>query len=329
MTKISDVAEKTGYSITTISRAINDHPYVSDKTKKKIFDAMKELDYYPNNVAQQLRGKGTKLIGVIISFVINPFFTYLVDAIEKAAYQVGYQIVILQTLEEPEREKKFIEMLKKRQLDGLIMTSLDDDSPEVLKLIEAGKIVVCNRYLGEQNIPLIHVDEKKATYEATYYLLSKGHRKIGYVTGNRGSMLPVDPRFEGYVQALKEFDIEPNSNYIFPRRLTISDGKSTLTDVLSLGEERPDALLVISDEVASGILSQCHLLNIKVPETLAIIGFDDQPIAEALYPGLTTVRQPIKEMGEYVAALIIANIEHREHPERPELNTKLIIRGTA
>lgn len=329
MTKISDVAEKTGYSITTISRAINDHPYVSDKTKKKIFDAMKELDYYPNNVAQQLRGKGTKLIGVIISFVINPFFTYLVDAIEKAAYQVGYQIVILQTLEEPGREKKFIEMLKKRQLDGLIMTSLDDDSPEVLKLIEAGKIVVCNRYLGEQNIPLIHVDEKKATYEATYYLLSKGHRKIGYVTGNRGSMLPVDPRFEGYVQALKEFDIEPNSNYIFPRRLTISDGKSTLTDVLALGEERPDALLVISDEVASGILSQCHLLNIKVPETLAIIGFDDQPIAEALYPGLTTVRQPIKEMGEYVAALIIANIEHREHPERPELNTKLIIRGTA
>ncbi|QIW53412.1 substrate-binding domain-containing protein [Lactococcus raffinolactis] len=329
MTKISDVAEKTGYSITTISRAINDHPYVSDKTKKKIFDAMKELDYYPNNIAQQLRGKGTKLIGVIISFVINPFFTYLVDAIEKAAYQVGYQIVILQTLEEPEREKKFIEMLKKRQLDGLIMTSLDDDSPEVLKLIEAGKIVVCNRYLGEQNIPLIHVDEKKATYEATYYLLSKGHRKIGYVTGNRGSMLPVDPRFEGYVQALKEFDIEPNSNYIFPRRLTISDGKSTLTDVLALGEERPDALLVISDEVASGILSQCHLLNIKVPETLAIIGFDDQPIAEALYPGLTTVRQPIKEMGEYVAALIIANIEHREHPERPELNTKLIIRGTA
>lgn len=329
MTKISDVAEKTGYSITTISRAINDHPYVSDKTKKKIFDAMKELDYYPNNVAQQLRGKGTKLIGVIISFVTNPFFTYLVDAIEKAAYQVGYQIVILQTLEEPEREKSFIEMLKKRQLDGLIMTSLDDDSQEVLKLIEAGKIVVCNRYLGEQNIPLIHIDEKKATYEATYYLLSKGHRKIGYVTGNRGSMLAVDPRFKGYVQALKEFGIEPNSDCVFPRRLTISDGKSTLTDVLALGEERPDALLVISDEVASGILSQCHLLNIEVPETLAIIGFDDQPIAEALYPGLTTVKQPIKEMGEYVAALIIANIEHRKQPEMPELNTKLIIRGTA
>ena len=220
-------------------------------------------------------------------------------------------------------------MLKKRQLDGLIMTSLDDDSPEVLKLIEAGKIVVCNRYLGEQNIPLIHIDEKKATYEATYYLLSKGHRKIGYVTGNRGSMLAVDPRFKGYVQALKEFGIEPNSDCVFPRRLTISDGKSTLTDVLALGEERPDALLVISDEVASGILSQCHLLNIEVPETLAIIGFDDQPIAEALYPGLTTVKQPIKEMGEYVAALIIANIEHRKQPEMPELNTKLIIRGTA
>ena len=209
------------------------------------------------------------------------------------------------------------------------MTSLDNDSPEVLKLIESGKIVVCNRYLGDKDIPLIRIDEKKATYEATYYLLAKGYRKIAYVTGNRASLMAVDPRFKGYVEALKAFDINPNPDYVFPRRLTISDGKSTLTDVLALGEARPDALLVISDEVASGILSQCHLLNIKVPETLAIIGFDDQPIAEALYPGLTTVRQPIKEMGAYVAAPIIANIEGREQPEKPELNTKLIIRGTA
>lgn len=329
MTKISDVAEKTGYSITTISRAINDHPYVSDKTKKKIFDAMKELDYYPNNVAQQLRGKGTKLIGVIITFVTNPFFTYLVDAIEKAAYQVGYQIVVLQTLEEPEREKKFIEMLKKRQLDGLIMTSLDNDSHEVLDLIEAGKIVVCNRYLGKKQVPLIHIDEKKATYEATYYLLSKGYRKIAYVTGNRESRMAFDPRFLGYQQALHEFGMPERPDYLFMRRLTIADGKSTLTDILALGEHKPDAALVISDEVATGMLSQCHLLGIKVPDSLAIIGFDDQPIAEAIYPGLTTIRQPIKEMGEYVAAVIIANIEHRPLPEAPELATKLIIRGTA
>ncbi len=96
-----------------------------------------------------------------------------------------------------------------------------------------------------------------------------------------------------------------------------------------MGDDKPDAVLVISDEVASGILSQCHLLNIKVPETLAIIGFDDQPIAEVLYPGLTTIRQPIQELGEYVATVMIAHIEHKALPEKPELKTKLIIRGTA
>lgn len=329
MAKISDVAEKTGYSITTISRAINDHPYVSDKAKKKIFDVMRELDYYPNNVAQQLRGKGTKLIGVIISFVTNPFFTYLVDAIEKAAYQAGYQIVVLQTLEEADREQKFIEMLKKRQLDGLIMTSLDNDSPEVLKLIESGKIVVCNRYLGDKDIPLIRIDEKKATYEATYYLLSKGYRKIAYVSANKPSRIHVDPRFAGYHEALTAFNIDLNWDYVLLRRASIGDGRSTLTDILAMGENKPDAVLVISDEVASGILSQCHLLNIKVPETLAIIGFDDQPIAEVLYPGLTTIRQPIQELGEYVATVMIAHIEHKALPEKPELKTKLIIRGTA
>lgn len=328
MTKISDVAKKTGYSITTISRAINDHPYVSDKAKKKIFDAMRELDYYPNNVAQQLRGKGTKLIGVIISFITNPFFTHLVDAIEKTAFQAGYQIVVLQSLEELGREQKFIEMLKKQQLDGLIMTSLDDDSPEVIKLIEQGKIVVCNRYLGDHELPVIRIDEKKATYEATFYLLAKGYKKIAYVSGNIQSRIQKDARFLGYLQALQEFNIELNLDYLFLSRLSVSDGRSTLTDILALGENRPDAILVISDEVASGILSQCHLLNIKVPDQFAIIGFDDQPMAEVMYPGLTTVRQPIKEMGQYVATVMIAHIENKPLPEAPDLKTKLMIRGT-
>ena len=328
MTKISDVAKKTGYSITTISRAINDHPYVSDKAKKKIFDAMRELDYYPNNVAQQLRGKRTKLIGVIISFITNPFFTHLVDAIDKTAFQAGYQIVVLQTLEEAGREKKFIEMLKKHQLDGLIMTSLDDDSPEVLKLIEQGKIVVCNRYLGDQNIPVIRIDEKKATYEAAYYLLAKGYKKIAYVSGNKQSRIHNDSRFLGYLQALKEFNIEMDLAHLFLSRLSVTDGRSTLIDMLALGDNRPDAILVISDEVASGILSQCHVLNIKVPDQFAIIGFDDQPTAEVMYPGLTTVRQPIKEMGRYVAEVMISHIEHKSLSEAPELTTKLVIRGT-
>lgn len=326
MTKISDIARETGFSITTISRAINNHPNVSQKTKEKIFAAMKEFGYYPNSVAQQLRGQKTKLIGVIISYITNPFFTHMVDAIERYAYRKGYQIVVLQTLERAEREQKFIEMLQKNQLDGLIMTSIENDSDEIVALIHSGKIVVCNRYLGDKDIGLISIDSHKAVYEGVYYLLSKGYRKIAYCTG--GAPADKDYRFEGFMQALGEFEIEFNPEYHYFKQLRIEDGKQTLIEMLRLGKNRPDAIFANSDEVASGILKQCHVLNVKVPDDLAIIGFDDQPVASLTYPSLTTVRQPIKQMGEYVARLLIAKLNDTPLPEEPDLRTTLIIRET-
>lgn len=326
MTNISDISEMTGYSITTISRAINNHPNVSEKTKKKIYAAMKETGYYPNSVAQQLRGKKTKLIGVIISYITNPFFTLLVDAIERHAFSQGYQIVVLQTLEHAGREEKFIEMLHKNQIDGLIMTSIENDSDEVIELIKKGKIVVCNRYIGERDLQLVAINSQQAVYEAIYYLLSKGYRKIAYCTG--GAVNHKDIRFEGFMQALDEFEVEFNPMHHYYHQLRIADGEQTLIKMLRLGKDRPDAIFANSDEVASGILKQCHVLNIKVPEDLAILGFDDQPIASVTHPGLTTVRQPIKEMGEYVARLLIAKLNNTELPEAVELRTKLVIRET-
>ncbi|MBY5035014.1 LacI family transcriptional regulator [Streptococcus gallolyticus] len=121
MVGIEDVAKLANVSPTTVSRAMNDHPYVSEKTKQRIQAAMDELGYFPNSGARQLRGKGTKLIGVIVSYITNPFFSYLVDSIEKNASENGYNIVVLQTLQDVQREEVFIGMLKRKQLDGLIL----------------------------------------------------------------------------------------------------------------------------------------------------------------------------------------------------------------
>ncbi|EKN69747.1 DegA family transcriptional regulator [Neobacillus bataviensis LMG 21833] len=326
MATIADVAKKTGLSITTISRALNNHPYVSDKTKKLIFDTMEEMDFYPNSVAQQLRGKSTKLIGVVISYITNPFFAYLVDAIEREAYERGFQVVVLQTLEDPKRELTFIDMLKKKQLDGILMTNTENDTEIIKKYLLDGRIVMCNRYIGNEKLPIIHIDEKQATYEAIKHLLEKGYRKIAYCTGS--NYHKNDHRYEGYLQALSEYNLEFDEDYYFSYRLNIKDGQRTLHDIVALKEKMPDAVFANGDEVGAGIISEAPKLGIKIPKDLAVVGFDDQPIAEVLHPSLTTVRQPIKEMGKYAADVLISKLLDEDPPKPIELRTTLIIRET-
>lgn len=326
MATIADVAKKTGLSITTISRALNNHPYVSEKTKKLIFDTMEEMDFHPNVVAQQLRGKSTKLIGVAISYITNPFFAYLVDAIEREAYERGFQVVVLQTLEDPKREMKFINMLRKKQLDGIIMTNTENDTKLIKKYVLDGRIVMCNRYIGNEDLPIIHIDEKEATYQAIIHLLKKGYRKIAYCTG--ANFHPNDHRFEGYLQALSDYQIEFDKDYYFPYRLNIRDGQLTLHDIISLKDKMPDAVFANGDEVGAGIINEASKLGIKIPQDLAIIGFDDQPIAEVLSPSLTTVRQPINQMGKYAADVLISKLLNEEPPKPIKLQTELIIRET-
>lgn len=324
MTKIDDVAKKTGYSITTISRAINGHPYVSKKTKEKIFKAMKELNYYPNNIAQQFRGQGTKMIGVVISFITNPFFAYLVDAIERYLSDEGYQVVILQTLEDSKKEAKYIEMLQKKQLDGLIMANLENDNEEVQKLVKSGKVVLCNRYLGNEELPIIHIDEEKAAYEAVQYLIQSGYKRIAYCTG--GTKNDNDHRFFGFIRAMKEAGLTFDKTLYFPKMLRIEDGERWL--IKQKISDLPDAVFANGDEVAAGIVSAANKKGIKIPEQIAIMGFDDQPIAAVLNPALTTIRQPIKAIGEHAAKVLLANLHEKELPITPNFETKLIIRKT-
>lgn len=328
MSDINDVAHQSGYSIKTISRAINEPQNVSEKAKQKIFAVMKKLDYYPNSIAQQLRGKGTKLIGVIVSYITNPFFSYLVDAIEKYASNNNYQIIILQTLDSAKHQEKFVEMLKTRQLDGLIIASIEDVNDDIKHFVQQGKIVLCNRYVADKDIPSIHIDEKKATYDAICYLLEKGYQKVAYCTGGVNDQ--TDQRFNGYLQALEEYGVPFNKKLHFEDRWSINDGRKLVKDFMNTDKtDRPDAVFANGDELAAGILSQSNMLNIKVPDELAIIGFDDQPMATVLTPQLTTVRQPIKEMGEYAASVLIANLKGNTQPPKVKLKTSLVIRGTA
>lgn len=323
MAKIEDIAKKAGVSITTVSRAINNHPYVSEKTKARIFKTMEELNYTPNSIAQQLRGQKTNLIGVIISRVTNPFFAYLVNAIEKVATENGYQIVILQTKEDSNLERKFLNMLNTKQIDGLIMTNTESNYKELKKYLDTNQLVVCNRYIHDDEMPVIRIDEKKATFEAVDYLIKKGYKRIGYLTGDR--IYNHDFRFQGYKEALEKNNISVDMDLIFLNVLSTQQGLDWIENFHNL-KKKPDAIFTNSDELGISIIAYARERGIKIPEELAVVGFDDQLMSAFISPSLTTIHQPIEEMGRYAAELLFSKLLNQKPPKKIELKTHLVIR---
>lgn len=324
MTSIDDVAKKAHVSVTTVSRALNNHPYVSDKTKKKIQRAMKELNYYPNNVAQQLRGQKTNLIGVIISYITSPFFAYLVDAIEKAALQRNYHIVVLQTQGDPTLEEFYVDLALKKQFDGLVITNLESPSENVLQLISQGKAVLCNRYIGDTPLEATRIDEFQASYAGTRLLLEHGYRRIAFCTGNIRN--PHDERFKGFLQALDEKGVPFDDRLFFAQTMGVSAGRQLVHNFLSNSEFAPRAVFTNGDELAAGIISEANAVGLRIPEQLAVLGFDDQPVANLTNPTITTIQQPITEMGRISTNSLIDSLEEGTPITSHTLSTKIILR---
>ncbi|MGT2910630.1 LacI family DNA-binding transcriptional regulator [Streptococcus cameli] len=325
---ITDVAKKAGVSVTTVSRAINDHPYVSKQTKDRIKAVMEELNYYPNHVAQQLRGHKSKLIGVTISFITNQFFAYLVDAIEKKAKEMGYRINILQTSENPELEDFYLDLIAKKQMDGLIVTSIGEATPKLKKLLKEKKVVLCNRYLGEEPLDMIRIDEEEACYEGTKLLIEKGHKTIAFCTGNHRDPSFNDKRYKGFYRAMEDAGLSFNMDHYFAHTMGIEGGRYFAKEWMNMTDDRPTAVFSNGDLTAAGIINELQENGYRVPEDLAVLGFDDQPIAGLTKPGITTIAQPIQEMGELVTEILIHSLEDNDIPAYQTLKTKLIIRGS-
>lgn len=310
---IKDVAKLSGLSVTTVSRVINNHPYVSKEKREKVQQAMDKLSYTPNHAARKMRGGGTTSIGVIVKRIVNPFFSYLVDAIERLAYEHGYQVVIFQSLDNPKKEKSFLDLLKTKQVDGVIMAAFTNDWKDIEPYTVYGPIIFVNEFIPHAKIPIVRLDQLRATEAAIKHLLENGHRKIGYCTGG---LFEADSGLDngrniGYQKALKEAGLKINPQWIFVNKLTIDDGKQVVKMMMDM-DDRPTALFAGGDEMASGAVIEAKKQGLRVPEDLAVIGFDDQPLAELIEPQLTTVRQPIKEMGETAANIMIELLEGKD-----------------
>ncbi|MFC0558835.1 LacI family DNA-binding transcriptional regulator [Halalkalibacter alkalisediminis] len=308
MATIEDVAKKAGLSRSTVSRVINRHPYVTEEKKKLVYDAMRELEYYPNSSAQRLRTQKTDTIAVLVPRLTNPFFPFLIEGLEMVAVDHGFQLLICQTHQDKEKELSFLNLLQTKQVDGLIFTSIENDWDTISSFKECGPIILCNEYRSEATFPVVRLNQVKGSYLGTRHLIEKGHQKIAYCGGTT-SELGID-REKGFRKAVKEFDLEVREDWIFRDPFSIECGKRVLREIRAM-EDRPTAIFTGSDEIAAGIIKEAKNLGVNIPEDIAVIGFDDQPIAELMEPTLTTIRQPTKEMGQKTMELMLAMLNNQ------------------
>ncbi|WP_147803514.1 LacI family DNA-binding transcriptional regulator [Alkalicoccus halolimnae] len=295
MATIKDIALKTGLSPTTVSRVINNHPYVDKTKRKKVLEAMEELSYVPNSSARRLRGQRTNTIAVIISRIVNPFFSHLVDAMGEIATEEGYQLVLCDSRLEKKRELQHLELLKTKQVDGVILASLQNKWEDIEPYTRYGPVISCNEYDSKAQMPSILCDQKQGGYMAVKHLIERGHTKIACAGGALRIELTRD-RYRGYEEAMMEADLPVQEEFVFSSSYGIEDGKEVFRRIYAM-ENRPTAIFAGGDEVAAGIISEAKKMKFRIPEDLAVVGFDNQPIAELIDPGITTIDQPMKYMG--------------------------------
>ena len=334
MATISDVAKLSGMSVSTVSRVINNKPHVAEYKRQKVLEAMEQLGYTPLQAARQMRGSGSGNIAVAVPTITNSFFALLVNAIENTCRTAGYRTLITQTNGTPAGEDGAMELLKMQHADGLILCSIENDWQKVKAYAKYGALVVCDEYNSDESVSMVFGRQYDGFYGATQYLLGRGYRKIAYCTGThslvpcpKGSDLDSD-RYCGYLDALASVGLRPRSNWCFQEVHTLEDGRQIMRRILAQ-QERPDAVIAGSDEVAAGMEMEALNCGLRVPQDIAILGVDDQPLASVLPVPLTTIRQPTKEIGTQAARDMLAQLTGKsKQPTRTTLDLELIVRSS-
>lgn len=324
MANIKDVAEKSGVTVTTVSRVLNNRGYISDKTREKVYKAMEELNYQPNEVARALLKRKSNLIGLIVPNVSHPFFAELSNFIEYYAYENGYKILLCNAYQDSKKEKDYINMLKRNQVDGIIMGSHTLEISEYLDL--KLPIVAIDRFLSE-DIPYISSDNYVGGTAATELLINKGSKMLAHISGPLNLNTPANKRFESFVEAAKK----SNKPYVVVEtKLNHFDAEEYEKIIFKLFEDHPgvDGIFASSDVIAACIVRVSNALGKRIPEDLKVVGYDDITIASLIVPALTTIRQPIEKIGQLAVNIIINQLNGVEVAKENILPIELIERKT-
>jgi len=321
---IKDIARIAGVSISTVSLVLNNRPGVSALTRLKVQSIVDKLNYIPNNIARSLVTRKTKTIGLIVADIAEIYFGTLARVIQDALNREGYSLIICNSDYKAEKESVCLDFLIENNVDGIIMVPRGANIEKIKSIKKP--IVFLDNYIKNTDISVVRVDNENAGYIAIKHLIKLGHKLLACITG------PVryatsDERITGYQRALNEDGIEINSFFIKHTDWSVEGGFQATKEILSL-KITPDAIFVTGDTCAIGVFKALSDEGLKIPDNIAIVGFDDMKFSPFLKVPLTTVRQPMKEMGEKAVELIIKELRSKNHiePQMIILKTELIIR---
>ncbi len=302
-----DVASRAGVSTSTVSHVINQTRYVSEEVTSRVHEAMEELNYQPNVVARSLRTRESRIIGVVVSDVTNPFFTASVRAIEDEAITHRYNIILCDTDEKPRREAEYLNILFNRRVDGLIVSPSLENADLIASMVESGTpIVLLDREIPGLDVDVVGCDNEGGAYEAVTHLIDCGHRRIGIIAG-RLEVSTGAERMAGYERALREHDIPIDEALTRSANFSRSLAYQKTTDLLK-SSDPPSALFVCNNTMTLGALAAMSELGLKVPDDVSVVGFDDTEWAALMDPPLTVVSQPVKELGTKATEILIRRI---------------------
>ncbi|MGB9627084.1 MAG: LacI family DNA-binding transcriptional regulator [Thermodesulfobacteriota bacterium] len=330
---IKDIARLAKVSHTTVSRALNDKSRIHPQTKEKILSIARELNYQPNFFARSLVTKRTKILGLVITTIANPFYTELAQGIETTARSLGYNIILCSSDSELSTEKQYIDMLRSKGVDGIIFTSAHIGDPNIIELAEEGfPMILVNRRTYhptvKDKVDYVGVDNIWGGYLAVEHLIRLGHEKIGIIGGSSESSVGFE-RLEGGKRALTTYGLEVREDYFVEGNFLKESGYKGGKRFLRM-DKPPTAIFATNDYMALGTFQAIAEEGIRIPEEIALVGFNDIEFASMRGIELTTIGQKKFEMGEVAVKKLVERIEggKTETSRQIILEPELIIRKT-
>ncbi|MGH4052506.1 MAG: LacI family DNA-binding transcriptional regulator [Clostridium sp.] len=313
---IKDVAKEAGVSIATVSRVLNDIDVVNEDTKKKVKDAIKKLSYRPNIVARSLKTQKSSTIGIIIPDISNQFYPEIVRGCEDVANIYNYNIMLCNSDLDLDKEMESLRILKEKMIDGVIYmsNSIEQNVIGLIKELEM-PVVLVETTDAEDIFPSVTINNVKAAADAVKYLINKGNKNIAYVGTSLEKVNALSKRYTGYLSALDEMGIELNKDLVYIGGVKPKDGYAGINNILDTGA-KVDAVFCASDEIAMCVINALRDRNISVPGDVDVMGFNDIYSASVFFPKLTTIAQPMYDMGSVSMRMLIKSINNLEVEEK-------------
>jgi LacI family transcriptional regulator len=325
---ILDVAAQAGVSSGTVSRVINDDVHVRPQTRERVQRVMHDLGYIANRQARSLAGGKTDIIGLMVPDLGTGYIGEIIRGIDTELGMTGLDLILYTTHRTASKEAGYVANLAQGMVDGLLLVLPRNpaDYVEALRLRGFPFVLVDHQGTG-MPCPAVGATNWQGAYDATVYLLHLGHKRIGFITGSMDLGCSQD-RLAGYRAALRDHQVDSPPELVFEGEFTQPDGYAGGTSFLDLAEP-PTAIFASNDVMAMGVMDAVHNRGLRIPGDISIVGFDNIPQSAAVFPPLTTVEQPLEDMGREATRMLLTILKkHAENVERIELPTELVVRSS-